>query len=223
VQYEIIVCTKTSLQPFLSRIARNWTLNSRHQAGHFHAMAATTSRCAGIIPEPKAPVEIHSFNVAAPPLDSITVKLDFAGICGTDPHLWKGDFPLPGPIILGHEGIGTVLSMHKAVTTDHASEPLQVGDRVYWTGIRPCRKCYYCTILNDECGCPNSFFMHGFDDAAGVKGTWATYTEVATIGPRNSFYEMDPNVPPEAFRALGYALPTFAPSYRAPSQGSNPD
>ena len=172
-------------------------------------MAASESRCAVILPEPRAAVEIRSFDVADPPEGHITVKVELAGICGTDPHLWKGDFPLPGPIILGHEGIGTVHALHQSVQTDHASQPLAVGDRVYWTGVRPCRQCYYCTILNDECGCPHNFFMHQFDDAHTSQATWATYTEYATVGPRNSYYKVESNVPPEAFIALGCALPTM--------------
>jgi threonine dehydrogenase-like Zn-dependent dehydrogenase len=169
----------------------------------------SSTRCAVISPAPKSPVSILSFPLSAPPPHSITVKLDFAGICGTDPHLWKGDFPLPGPVVLGHEGIGTVLALHPSVTTDHALEPLKVGDRVYWTGIRPCGACYHCTVIDDECGCPHSFFMHTFPDAEKAQGTWATYTEVATIGHRNAFFKVDPAVPPEAFIALGCALPTM--------------
>lgn len=167
-----------------------------------------SSRCAVILPEARAQVEIRSFNVQPPPEGHITVKVEFAGICGTDPHLWKGDFPLPGPIILGHEGIGTVHALHESVKTDHASQTLAVGDRVYWTGVRPCHSCYYCTILDDECGCPNNFFMHQFDEAAAAGGTWATYSDFVTVGPRNAFYKVDPAVPAECFIALGCALPT---------------
>ncbi|RVX73235.1 hypothetical protein B0A52_02363 [Exophiala mesophila] len=171
-------------------------------------MTTQSSRCAVILPEAKAKVEIRSFNVLPPKEGHITVKVEFAGICGTDPHLWKGDFPLPGPVILGHEGIGIVHALHDSVKTDHASQPLAVGDRVYWAAIRPCQSCYYCTILDDECGCPNNFFMQQFEEAVAAQGTWSTYTEFATVGPRNAFYKVDHSVPPETFIALGCALPT---------------
>jgi len=168
------------------------------------------SRCAVITPEPRAPVLIQKFTVDDPQKGSIVVKVEYAGVCGTDPHLWKGDFPLPGNIILGHEGIGIVVAMHQDVSSDHASEPLKIGDRVYWTAIRPCRQCYYCTIAQDECGCPANFFMHQFHDCATQGGTWATYTDYATLGPRNAYFKVDdPSVPPEAFIALGCALPTM--------------
>ncbi|CAL5867772.1 uncharacterized protein PFLUO_LOCUS1992 [Penicillium psychrofluorescens] len=51
--------------------------------------------------------------------------------------------------------------------------------------------------------------MHAYDELASSKdGTWATYTEYATLGPRNSFYRASSHVPPEAYIALGCALPT---------------
>lgn len=171
-------------------------------------MSSQSSRCAVVLPQAKAKVEIRTFPVSAPAEGEIIVKVEMAGICGSDPHIWKGDFPLPGSIILGHEGIGIVSAVDESVKTDHASRPLEVGDRVYWTAVRPCHACYYCTVADDECGCPNNFFMHEFDKAASAGGTWATYTEYATIGARNSFFKVDPTVPAEAFIALGCALPT---------------
>jgi 5-exo-hydroxycamphor dehydrogenase len=172
-------------------------------------MAALESRCAVISPTPNAPIEIKTFNVIEPVANTINVKVEYAGICGTNPHLWKGEFPLPGSVILGHEGIGTVLSMHDTVASDHASEPLRVGDRVYWTAIRPCGRCYHCSIIDDECGCRENAFMHTFEAAEEQGGTWTTYTDIATLGPRNAFFKVDPSVPPEAFIALGCALPTM--------------
>ena len=171
--------------------------------------AAVQSRCAVITETALAPIEIRTFEVAPPPPEGINVKVEFAGICGTDPHLWKAEFPLPGDTILGHEGIGIVTAMHDTVSVDHASERLQVGDRVYWSAIRPCGQCYECTIVHDECGCPNSFFMSPFAQAQAERRTWATYSEYVTLDRRNSFYKVDKTVPPEAFIALGCALPTM--------------
>lgn len=39
--------------------------------------------------------------------------------------------------------------------------------------------------------------------------TWASYTQVATLQQNNNFYRVDPNVPLDAFIALGCALPTM--------------
>ena len=62
--------------------------------------------------------------------DDILVKVEGAGICGTDVHEWKGDpFGLI-PVILGHEGTGEVVYTGKNVKCDTAGKPLKVGDKI---------------------------------------------------------------------------------------------
>ncbi|MBN1381815.1 MAG: alcohol dehydrogenase catalytic domain-containing protein [Deltaproteobacteria bacterium] len=87
------------------------------------------------IPKPKANFE------------EAVVKLLTAGVCHSDVHLVKGDWPRfvqPFPIPLGHEGIGIVEELGPG-----AEKFVQVGDRVilglggsgggYWCGA-----CEYC-------------------------------------------------------------------------------
>ncbi|KAF5637730.1 5-exo-hydroxycamphor dehydrogenase [Fusarium sp. NRRL 52700] len=185
-------------------------------------MAASTfkSKCAVVSSTANSDISIKTFEIGAPPVDSIHVKVELAGICGTDPHLWKGDMPLPADILLGHEGVGEVVELHSSITTDHVGQTLSKGDRVYWTAIRPCNKCYSCVISDDECGCTSNGFMHPFDDVvASGQGTWATYTQYATLGPRNAFFRISPDVPLDAYIALGCALPTVVQAVRNMKHG----
>ncbi|KAF3026152.1 hypothetical protein E8E15_007749 [Penicillium rubens] len=71
--------------------------------------------------------------------------------------------------------------------------------------IRPCHACYECTIERDLTGCRNGTFV----SPARNNITWASYTQVATLQQNNNFYRVDPNVPLDAFIALGCALPTM--------------
>jgi len=41
--------------------------------------------------------------------DGAIVEVTAAGICGSDLHFYEADFPMPDPIALGHEAIGTVV------------------------------------------------------------------------------------------------------------------
>ena len=67
------------------------------------------------------------------------VKLSTSTICGTDLHILKGDVPTVTPgRILGHEGVGTVVSKGSAVST------VEVGDRVLCSCITSCGRCRYC-------------------------------------------------------------------------------
>ena len=73
-----------------------------------------------------------------PPLgdDDILIKVEGAGICGTDVHEWKSDpFGLI-PVILGHEGTGEVVATGKNVKVDTAGKPLKVGDKIV-TSVQP--------------------------------------------------------------------------------------
>ncbi|KAM5343912.1 hypothetical protein ACJ41O_012449 [Fusarium nematophilum] len=150
-------------------------------------------------------VAIWEREVPSPARGCILIKVLRAGVCGTDAHLLKGEQPFPQPVVLGHEGLGQIIEVGEGVTTDHASHPITVGDVVYWNPIRPCNACYDCTISEDFTACANGTFWSPANRAE----VWASYTELATLLPNNSFYRIDPSVPLDAFIAMGCALPTI--------------
>ena len=77
--------------------------------------------------------------------NDILVKVEGAGICGTDVHEWKSDpFGLM-PVILGHEGTGEVVYVGKNIKTDTAGKPLKVGDKIV-TSVISCGECYACRM-----------------------------------------------------------------------------
>src|ERR1700758_5575069 len=67
------------------------------------------------------------------------VKIVKTTICGTDLHILKGDVPTCAPgRILGHEGVGVVVSVGAGVTA------FRPGDRVLISCISACGRCEYC-------------------------------------------------------------------------------
>lgn len=69
----------------------------------------------------------------------VIVRMDATTICGTDLHILKGDVPAVAPgRILGHEGVGTITEVERAVCT------LVPGDRVIISCITSCGSCSYC-------------------------------------------------------------------------------
>jgi D-xylulose reductase len=60
--------------------------------------------------------------------DDVKIKMHTVGVCGSDVHYYThgriGPFVVKAPMVLGHEGAGTVVEVGKNVTT------LKVGDRV---------------------------------------------------------------------------------------------
>ncbi len=74
----------------------------------------------------------------------ILVKITCCTICGSDIHSWAGRRPAPVPIILGHEIVGRIAASGEGVTHDSGNRPLKIGDRITWTIMDNCGKCYYC-------------------------------------------------------------------------------
>ena len=61
-------------------------------------------------------IEVQEIPIPALGDDDILVKVEGAGICGTDVHEWKGDpFGLI-PVILGHEGTGEGITSARSFT-----------------------------------------------------------------------------------------------------------
>ena len=93
------------------------------------------------------PKKIEVQELPIPPLgdNDILVKVEGAGVCGTDVHEWKQDpFGLI-PVILGHEGTGEVVALGKNVKVDTAGKPLKVGDKIV-TSVTNCGECFTCRM-----------------------------------------------------------------------------
>ena len=67
----------------------------------------------------------------------VTIRVEAAGICGTDRHLYLGEFPSKGPVTLGHEFSGIVTETGAGVT-------LAMGTRVTCDPNEACMTCPQC-------------------------------------------------------------------------------
>jgi len=72
--------------------------------------------------------------------NDILIKVRAAGICGTDVHIFSGDFDVSAPLIIGHNCSGEV----EAVGDD--VKDFRKGDRVMVEPVRSCGECFYCRI-----------------------------------------------------------------------------
>ncbi|MEU7932495.1 alcohol dehydrogenase catalytic domain-containing protein [Micromonospora echinofusca] len=87
------------------------------------------------------PLEIFDVPVPEPGPGQVLVRIEASGLCHTDIHAARGDWPVKPnpPFVPGHEGVGIVERVGPDVT-EHA-----VGDRVAlpWLGWA-CGTCEYC-------------------------------------------------------------------------------
>ena len=71
--------------------------------------------------------------------DEVLIKVKYAGICGSDMHIYHGTSPVATyPRVIGHEFVGEV------VETGSDVAHLKTGDRVVVEPIYYCGKCYSC-------------------------------------------------------------------------------
>ena len=86
-----------------------------------------------------AKMTVQDLSVPEPGPDEVRIKLLKAGICGSDLHIYAGDFSgIPYPLTTGHEGLGIIEKCGVNVSPD------RLGTRVVIEPNFPCLKCRYC-------------------------------------------------------------------------------
>ncbi|HWT92694.1 MAG TPA: Zn-dependent alcohol dehydrogenase [Solirubrobacteraceae bacterium] len=87
---------------------------------------------------PGTPVEIADLELAPPRAGEVEVRITAAGVCGSDLHVVRGEWDVPMPVVLGHEGAGVVERVGEGVTS------LSPGDHVVLSWVPQCGKCRQC-------------------------------------------------------------------------------
>jgi len=113
--------------------------------------------------------------------DEVLVATNYAGICGTDLHIYRGEFHgrVEYPAILGHEFGGIIQEIGKDVNG------LKVGDRVVVDPIIPCRSCPACH--SGHLNACQTLKLLGID----LDGGFGQYVAV----PANRVYRLPDSIP----------------------------
>jgi propanol-preferring alcohol dehydrogenase len=122
---------------------------------------------AAVVPAFGAPLEIRDLPVPEAGPGQVVVRIEASGLCHTDIHAARGEWPVKPkmPLVPGHEGVGTV------VAVGDGPSPVAVGDRVAlpWLG-HACGHCRSC-IAGWETYCTSPQYM-GYT----MDGGYAEYT-----------------------------------------------
>jgi len=109
---------------------------------------------AAVLTAYEQPLELREFPaLSAPGPGEAIVRIELAGICGTDVHLWLGQLPVPLPVVLGHETVGRLEALGEGLTHDWRGNPISVGDRVCWASSISCGECYFCRVKRQPTRC----------------------------------------------------------------------
>ena len=87
-------------------------------------------------------IELREYDMPEVPEDCALLKMEVAGICGTDVKMYKQ--PLTGgPVIMGHENIGTIAKAGRKFTE---RKGFKEGDRVFLEHYVACGQCEWCHL-----------------------------------------------------------------------------
>lgn len=91
------------------------------------------------------PLERREFDVPEPRGDEVLVRIIGCTLCGSDLHSFEGRRTVAVPMVLGHEILGRIVAVGPdAPRVDATGSPLAIGDRVTWSIVASCGRCYCC-------------------------------------------------------------------------------
>ena len=159
------------------------------------------------------PLELREYPGPPEPAAGETmVRVEMAGICGTDVHLWLGQLPIPLPVILGHETAGRIEKIGPGLTAgpirDWRGNPLAEGDRVTWASSITCGECYYCRLKRQptRCVARKAYgISYCANDAPHLRGG---YAERILLRAGTAIFKIPDSVPTDAVVGAGCALVT---------------
>src|SRR3954452_15132051 len=95
---------------------------------------------AAVLFEAGQPLVVQEVDLEEPRAGEVLVRVAAAGVCHSDLHYMKGEWAIPKPAVLGHEGAGIAERVGPGVTR------VKPGDHCVLIFRPNCGTCYYCTI-----------------------------------------------------------------------------
>ncbi|WP_197019000.1 Zn-dependent alcohol dehydrogenase [Thioalkalivibrio sp. HK1] len=95
---------------------------------------------AAVLYEANKPLAIETVELDDPKDGEVLVRIAAAGVCYSDYHVMKGEWSMPKPVVLGHEGAGIVEKVGAGVTR------LSPGDHVILNFRANCGHCDHCIV-----------------------------------------------------------------------------
>ncbi|MBL8879055.1 MAG: zinc-binding dehydrogenase [Phycisphaerales bacterium] len=155
------------------------------------------------------PIEVREFALptALQPGETL-VKVELAGVCGTDVHLHKGELNVPLPLILGHETVGRVAALGSSNARDWLGRPLSIGDRVSWTVGRTCGQCRYCRVYRLPSRCVNRKAYGVTTPCGAPPHLLGGYGQFHFLHHNTAIFRLPDDLPSESVIGAGCALVT---------------
>jgi alcohol dehydrogenase len=174
----------------------------------------TETAMAAVMHAPRQNLDLLRYPLPEVADDCILVKVTCCTICGSDVHTWSGRRDSAVPIILGHEIVGTIAAKGEAVTHDSADQPIDVGDRITWTIMDNCGKCYYCRQKGLMMKCRN-LKKYGHDSCEAPPHFVGGFAEYCYLTPGTCVIKLPDMVSDEQAAPANCALATVVAGFEA--------
>lgn len=124
----------------------------------------------------------------------ILVRIEAAGVCGSDVHMWEGRDPrIRLPMIPGHEGVGEIMEV-KGKKKDIHGLPLKAGDKVLWNRGVTCGHCYFCRVKMEPSLCPHRWVYGIHTSCAEPPYLTGNYSEYLLLDRKVDLFKIESDV-----------------------------
>jgi alcohol dehydrogenase len=169
---------------------------------------------AAVMTAAKKDLEIREYPLPKVGPGCMLVRITCCTICGSDLHTWTGRRKSPVPIILGHEIVGRIVELGEGVTLDSGNSPLRVGDRITWTIMDNCGKCYFCREKGLMMKCTH-LKKYGHDSCADDPHFVGGFAEYCYITPGTCVLRVPEELTDEEVAPANCALATVVAGWDA--------
>ncbi|HTY69393.1 MAG TPA: alcohol dehydrogenase catalytic domain-containing protein [Alphaproteobacteria bacterium] len=143
--------------------------------------------------------EFRDYPMPDIPEDAALMKMEVAGICGTDVKLYKHP-PSAAPVIMGHENIGTIVKAGREFTR---RKGFKEGDLVFVEHYVSCGKCEWCH-LGQYRHCENTDWRYnpdairyGYTSAERAPHLWGGFAQYVYLPWNAVLHHVPKGVTPE--------------------------
>jgi len=144
-------------------------------------------------------MELREFPMPDVPVDGALMKMEVAGICGTDVKMYKQQLT-GGPVIMGHENIGIIAKAGREFTT---RKGLKEGDRVFLEHYISCGRCEWCHLgqyrhceATDWRSNPDGI-RYGYTSADKAPHLWGGFSQYVYLPWNSVLHKVPDKVSPE--------------------------
>lgn len=159
---------------------------------------------AAVLREAKKPLVIEDVKLDDPGPGQVLVKTGASGVCHSDLHFIDGLWPIPTPVVLGHEAAGVVEQVGPGVTY------VEPGDHVIMLFVPFCGTCSYCTTGRPNL-CPQGRSrtptLHIGDKAVAPFLSMSSFAE-AMVVPEGGLVKIPKEVPLNSAALVGCGVMT---------------